>query len=216
MPIAAVNIANAEVIMHGLITSGGAGSINTQFVFHYKRGSTAPALTKAALDTIFQSGVAVSICAALNARWTQTINTIRWLDDPLDVAVPFTHAVVGSIAGDSLSSHLAGYILMRTGLRGRSYRGSKHFGPFSESDVTTPNDDIFNAGCLARLVTIQGNVGATLTDTNFNAWDPVVYSRKLSLPTLQPIASIVSNVVQTVLVNKRVGNMRRRQAKSLY
>jgi len=216
MPIAPTDIVHAEVTLTGLISAGGSNSVNTQFVFHYRRTAVVTTPTKTALNTIFQATVAAPIIAALNARWSQKTNTVRWLDDPLDQAVPFTAVNPGAIAGDSLPSHLAVFVLMRTGLRGRRYRGGKHLGPFSESDVTAAGDDILNVAAQGRLATIIGAIGTPLTDALGITWNPCVYSRRLSSPDLEPLASIATNDVTTVLYNKRLGNMKRRQVKSVY
>jgi len=216
MPIPAANITHAEVIMGGLISAGGSNSINTQFVFHYRRTGVTVAPSKANLAAAFQAGPAVPIIAMLNARWSEKYVSVRWMDDPLDQAVPFTNVNAGAIAGDSMPTHVAVYVLLRTGLKGRSYRGSKHFGPFSESDATALGDDILNAAAQARLATTITAIGAALIDASPNTWNPCVYSRVLSSPLLQPIATITTNDVTTVLYNKRLGNMKRRQVKSVY
>ncbi len=216
MPIAPASITHAEVIMGGLISSGGSNSVNTQFVFHYRRTSTVVNPSKANLATIFQATVAVPITAMLNARWTEKYVSVRWMDDPLDQAVPFANVVPGAIAGDSMPTHVAVFVLMRTGLKGRSYRGGKHFGPFSESDATTAGDDILNVAAQGRLATTIAAMALALTDASPNTWNPCIYARSLSSPNLQPIATITTNDVTTILYNKRLGNMKRRQVKSVY
>lgn len=216
MPIASNLISHAEIIMGGLISAGGSNSVNTQFVFHYRRPATVNPLSKAALNTAFQAAVAPSIIAMLNARWSQKYNSVRWMDDPLDQAVPFTAVNAGAIAGDSLATHLAVFVLFRTGLKGRNYRGGKHFGPFSEADCTTGGDDILNAAAIARLATTITALAVPITDASPNTWNPCVYARSLSQPLLSPVASIVTNDITTILFNKRLGNMKRRQVKSVY
>jgi hypothetical protein len=208
-------VIHAEVIMHGLIASGGSNAVRTQFVFHYRRIATVVAPSKAALATAFQAGPGAAIVAALNARWSEQTVSVRWLNDALDQAVPFTNVNVGAIAGDSLASHIAAFILFRTGIKGRSYRGGKHLGPFSESDVTAAGDDVFNAGCVGRLTTINSALAAPLTDSTPNTWKLSIYSRTLSQYRTNP-TTIVANDVATILTNKRVANMKRRQVASVY
>lgn len=216
MPIASNLISHAEIIMGGLISAGGSNSVNTQFVFHYRRPAVVNPLSKAALATAFQAAVGPSIIAMLNARWSEKYVSVRWMDDPLDQAVPFANVNPGAIAGDSLATHLAVFVLYRTGLKGRSYRGGKHFGPFSESDTTAGGDDILNAAAIARLATTILALAAPVVDSGPNTWNPCVYARILSSPLLSPVATIITNDVATVLFNKRLGNMKRRQVKSVY
>lgn len=215
MAIPANQIINAEVIMTGLIASGGSNAVNTQFVFQYRRIAVVVAPTKTALATAFQAGPGAAIVAALNARWSEQTVSVRWLNDALDQALPFANVNVGAIAGDSLASHVAGFMLFRTGIKGKSYRGGKHFGPFSEADVTTANDDVFNAAALTRITAIATALAAPLVDATPNTWKLSVYSRVLSQGRQNP-TTIIANDVATILVNKRVANMKRRQVKSVY
>lgn len=215
MPIPANEIIHAEVIMQGLIASGGSNAVNTQFIFQYRRLSTAVAPTKTALAAAFQAGPGAAIVAALNARWSEQFVSVRWINDALDQAVPFANVNAGAIAGDSLASHVAGFMLFRTGIKGRSYRGGKHFGPFSEADVTTANDDIFNAAAVTRITAIATALATSLVDATPNTWKLCVFSRVLSQVKTNP-TTVVANDVATILVNKRVANMKRRQVKSVY
>jgi hypothetical protein len=123
-----------------------------------------------------------------------------------------TATEVGAITGDRLQTFAAAFLLMRTGLRGRQFRGSKHFGPMSESDI---GDDVFNAGCLARLATIATAMLATLTDTTGNQWKLTVLSRTLSQLQFNP-TTVVTNDVTQILVRESVGTMRGRKVESVY
>ncbi|HET9309353.1 MAG TPA: hypothetical protein VFO46_25285, partial [Candidatus Sulfotelmatobacter sp.] len=155
MPIPANQMLNIEIQVHGVVGAGGSGSRFSDFVFHYARQNPALALpTKAQIDTAFQAAVVVPMGAALNARFLQSRNSIRYLDDALDAFADFSHAVVGAIAGDSMSTIIAAFHLGRTGLRGKNYLGKKHWFPLSESDTTSGSDDILNAGAITRFNTL--------------------------------------------------------------
>jgi len=181
MPIPMNEVLVAEVIMRGIITGGGLDTINTNFVFHFRRLATAVDPAKASIFNAFNTSVATPIAAALNEDWEATATTIRYTNDALDGPIEFSSALVGAITGDRLSSFASAYLLMRTSLRGREYRGSKHLGPFSESDVTHATGcDIFNAGAVARLTTAAAAIGAGFTDSTTNNWVPCILSRKLS------------------------------------
>ena len=215
MAIPATSIIHAEIIMQGLIASGGSNAVPTQFIFQYRRTSTAVAPDKAALATAFQTAVGIPIIAMLNARWSEQFVSVRWINDALDQALPFTNVNVGGVAGDSLASHVAGFMLFRTGIKGRSYRGGKHFGPFSEADVTTAGDDVFNAAAIVRLTSTATALATSIVDSTPNTWKLCIYSRVLSQSRTNP-TTIVANDVATILINKRVANMKRRQVNSVY
>jgi len=216
MPVPANQMLNIEIHVHGDCAAGGSNDRKSDAVFHFQRTNPALALpTKAQIDTAFQAAIVVVMGAALNARWLQSRNSIRYLDDPTDAFVDFSHAVVGSIAGDSMTTVEAAYLLLRTGLRGGSYRSSKHLFPMSESDTTSGTDDLFNAGCLTRLTAIGAAILAGFTDASGNIWKSTVVSRKKSNFAVSP-AVVVANLVTAVAVNKRVGRMRHREVASAY
>jgi len=215
MPIPLNQVTTAEIVVRGLIASGGSNAVNTNFVFHYRRTAVAVNPTKIALHNAFQLGPMIPIAAALNVGWSAALNDIRWVNDAQDQYVSFANASVGAIAGDRLSTVAAVYLLFRTGLRGRAYRGSKHLGPFSESDVTAANEDLLNAAAQVRILAINTALATPLVDATGNTWNFTLLSRSLSQLTLNPTTVTVNDITQ-LLFNKRVGTMRRRQAASVY
>lgn len=215
MPIPLTSIETVEIQSRGLIASGGSTSKATNFTYHFRRTSTAGAITHAAIDTAFQAAVGVPQAAALNARWSQHSNSVRYVDDALDAPVFFSHVLVGGVAGDSMSTIMSVYLLLRTGLRGKSYRGCKHLAPASEADTTAATDDILNAAALARFGALGSAILAGFTDANGNVWVPVILSKTLSQLLVNP-TTVVKTDVTSVLVNKRLGRMKRRQVTSVY
>lgn len=215
MPIPANQIVNAEIVMRGVSAAGGSSARNFNFVFNYRRIAVAVAPSKVALEAAFNAGPTPVILAALNARYTQSRNDVRWLNDAEDPYFPVARAGVGAIAGDSLSTFDAAYILLRTALRGRSFRGCKHLGPMSEADVTGPNDDIWNAAGLVRLNAVAASIIVPLVDATGNQWNLSVVSRKNSTLETNP-TTVVANDVTLSLVNKRVGSLNSRKVQSTY
>lgn len=209
MPIPAANIFNVQIEVKGTAATGGSSVTPAINVFSYQRTTSVNPFTKIALDTIFQTTVMVPLKAAMNVRYTPGSLTIRVLDDFNDYATVFPVAGVGAIATDSLPSNEAVYMLLRTTLRGRNYRGSKHFGPASEVDTT--NDLLVGAG-LVRWQAVQAAVLSNLVDANGNTWVPTVLSRDLSNLALLPIASVVATQVTDVLLDLNIGTMRRRRS----
>lgn len=214
MPTPPITGPVVEVAMKGLMAAAGSGSVNTVFLFHFRRsGGTTPP-SKANIDAAFQTAIATPIAAALNARWAATVDSVRFIQDALDAPIDFTSTLVGAITGDSMPSDQAAYLLLRTGVRGKSYKGSKHLGPMSESDTTT-SGDIFNSGCLTRLATIATAILGGFTDSDSNIWKTSVISTSLSTLRTNP-TNIIGNDVVQVKVNHRVGGMNRRKVASVY
>jgi len=207
MPYVPVVGSIAEVTAFGTIAAAGSSSKNVISVFHYRLGLLTAPPTKTALETRFDAIVGASMLAAFNNRYTQQQTTVRWIDDATDPPVSFARAGVGAIATDSLPTDLTVSMLLRTGLRGRNYRGSKHFPAANEADTT---GDVLTGAGLVRWQTLQASVFATLVDALVNSWVPSVLSRSLSVLDTNP-TTVIANDVTQVLLNKNTGTMRRRR-----
>jgi hypothetical protein len=209
-------LTHAEVQVHGLVSAAGVNSKNALFTFHYRRLAVINPCSETALDTIFQSTVAVPLFLALNNRILQKGNTVRFMDDPTRISQPVNHALVGGVSGDSMPTSNMVSTLYRSALRGKSYRGGNRFFPVSESDTTAATADILNAGSIALWAAFLAAVVTPLVDATSNTWVLCVYSRFLSKPTLLPQATIITNDVQTALLNKTVRKSKRRAQVSSY
>jgi len=215
MPLPDNQLLNAEIVVYGQISSGGSSVVNTVNVFHYKRQDVVNVMSKTALDTAFQAAIVVKLALALNNRWTQLFNTIRMVDDALDPPTNFSHAEVGGVAGDGQPALSSVFINLRTNLRGQNFRGSKHFGPLSEADATAPDADVLNAAAVTRFTTLITALGTTITDGTPNSWKLEVLSRNLSKLKKNP-TTITATQVNAILLNKRIGRLRRREPRSVY
>ncbi len=215
MPIPATSIDVVEIHLRGAIAAGGGNVVNTDFGFYFNRTSTVPPLLKSGIDAAFQAAMVVDIGAALNIRWLQHFNTIRYLNDALDAPVQFNHAVAGAVVGDSMPTFASAYMNFRTGVRGQNYRGSKHWAPLSESDTTTGTDDILNGAALARWGTVKTDLLAGFTDAQTNNWRLVVFSKTPSTYDVNP-TNLVWNVVTEIVIRKNIGRMKKREVKSVY
>jgi hypothetical protein len=212
-PMPAVNLVNAEIIMQGVAAAAGSNAVNIANVFHFRRIATVVNANKAQMEAAFQAAIALPILAALNVRYTQTFTSVRFLNDPMDQAQLFPRAIAGSIAGDSMASLDTAFVLLRTGFKGRSFRGRKFLSPMSEAD-TTATSDVFNAAAIARLTTAMNAMFGGFTDASPNTWVLQVYSRLLDEFVVKPV--VVSYDVNQVALNKRIGRLKRREVKSVY
>jgi len=215
MPINPTLISNAEILVQGRIVAGGSNSRATSYTFHFKRTTTVNPLSKANFESIFQSTVMAKVLLASNVRWNQLFNNVRWIDDAQDQSLPISRNNLGAIATPGSQSFDAVYVLLRTALRGKNYRGSKHFFGVSEADTTQPNDDILNAGAIVLWGDVITGMMTPLVDASGNTWNLSVVSRNLSQLRVNP-TTVISNVVTTALLNKRIGRMSRRTSVSVY
>jgi len=212
MPIPLNQVRVAEIVLRGQIAAGGSDAINTAFVFHYRRNTVSVDPSKTALNTAFTAGPVVPIAAALNVSWEASLHDIRWVNDAEDPYLSVTATEVGAIAGDRLPSDDAVFLLFRTALRGRRFKGGKHLAPFSESDI---GNDILNAGAVTRCNAICTALGTPLTDSTGNTWNFTILSRFLSQLRTNP-TTVVANDVTQLLVNQRIGTMLNRKVRSVY
>ena len=213
MSIPATSIVNAEVIMTGIAAAAGSTSKIIENVYHFRRTTTVNSPDKGVLEAAFQASIGAAVIAALNVRYTQTVTSVRWMNDPLDQAFPYAEAGVGAIAGDSMATDNQAYVLLRTGIKGRSYRGNKKYGPLSEADTTTTSD-VLNAAAIARFASIEAALLAGFTDANSNTWILQVYSRVLDKLVVKP--AVAAFDIIAVLLNRRVSSLNRRKVKSVY
>jgi hypothetical protein len=202
--------------MQGIGAAGGSTSRNFNFRFNYKRTTNANPLSETVLETAFNGAPTTAILAALNIRFTQTLNVVRFVEDAQRPAVSVSRVGTGAVTGDGMPMHNAAFILKRMGIRGRGAHGSNHFGPLSESDTTTPDADILNAAAITRFSAIITAINATLTDGNGNIWVPVVLSRVKPAQYKSNPTNVVTFPISQMLLNKRIGRMKRRERGSVY
>jgi len=135
------------------------------------------------------------------------------VNDPLDQAVAVSRAVAGAITGDSRASLDTAFCKIQTGIKGKSYRGNKKYGPMSESDSTTTGD-VYNAGCIARFATLRTAYLNGFTDSDGYVWVPVLYSRLNDELVTKPAVACAD--VTNFLLNHRIGRLKRREVASVY
>lgn len=191
----------------GTYASAGSGARTVVQNCMYQLAVVAALPTKAALEAAFDAGPMAAYLAAANSRFTQSMNQVRFLDDATDAFESTTRAGVGAIGTDSSPILDCVTLYFKTALRGRSYRGFKHFVGLNEADTT---GDVLTGAGLARWQGVQAAYGAVIVDALGNSWTPCVVSQKLSQLLVNP-TTVVANPVSQVLLNKTVGSMRKRR-----
>jgi len=214
MPIADADITVAEIVVRQEMTFGAATVKTMLNVFHFRRTNTPAAANKGNVAGAFSAQVVTPWLLLVNAALKVATISVRWLDDVEDQYNDTTVNNVGNVAGDPLSMHSAAMLHFKTGLRGRSRQGSKHFGGMSESDCTTYGDT-WNAGALTRIGDVADAIEAGFTEAGGNVWVPCIVSRIHSQLATNPTFIEKADVTQ-IRVNKTVGTMKHRKARSSY
>lgn len=200
--------AYVEIVVKGHADPGTETAIKKAYnVYVYKRAATTPALNKANVATAFKTAVIDVLKDLLSVSYKADSIDIRALDDHLDPYLPVAHTADGTVAGDSLPSTNNVVMHMKTSVRGRAYRGRKHFSPIAEADTTLDN---LKATPIANWASFGAAYLAGFTDSDGSVWVPHVVQYSLSAFT--PLGNVVvSTPVSSVTVNATLGTMKRRK-----
>jgi hypothetical protein len=201
-----------EVSLLGTCVETGGGTKNLANVFHFRRSAAGGGPTKANINAAFIAKYAAAWAAALSVLYVESAVTIRDITNNLDLPTPFTGtAFDGTVVGARLPMQSSVSLLLRTGNRGKSFRGGKRISPVAESHVTA---DEINGGALAVWNTLTALMVSSFTDADGNTWTHEVLSKTLSNFVPQP-AVIVAADITSALLNKTIGTMRRRKERTV-
>lgn len=174
-------------------------------VYDYLRSASGTPPTMATILAAFKSAVLTPLGNCLSVSYVKAYCDLRWLDDPTNPYTIIADGVNGQVAGDSLPSVNNVSMQLKTGLRGRIYRGAKRYGPIAESHTTL---DYLNSTAIALWATFQTAYLTPFVAGGYN-FSPVVVSQKSS--TFNPTTAIVvATPVTTTIVNAYLGIMRKR------
>lgn len=201
-----------EVICYAYAAAVGAGVKNIVGVYNYMRVVDVAPPVKSDIEATWQTNIGTPLLLCLHSSFTQTYNTVRFFDDALDPPQAFTETGVGAVSGDRAPDYVAACVQLGTGLRGRSYRGSKHFGPIAESDTT---GDVIATGSITKFQNLAMAVVAGFTDGAGNLWFPVIKSNKPPAQYEHNPTTVVANIVSSYKLNKTLGTMRRRKQRTI-
>jgi len=215
MPIADNQKFTAEVQLNGTVSAAGGQVRHTLAIFRYRRGNGSPPVSKV--------NIAAAVAAKLKGPWLALLNEdytldsvgVRIMEDPSDdwyLATGAGFTGPGLIAGDRLPPQDVAFLLLKTGFRGKHYRGAKFISPMSESDTTDATADLWNAACLARLNTLAAAIDDSVIDADTNTWSPIVCQHSLIddsvIPWIIPFA-----VITNVKVKQSISHLKTRANK---
>jgi len=181
-------------------------------IFHYHYASGSGAVDLQSFIDNFQTLVVSQIAPLLNVRVINVRSRVRPLDDPLVPSVEQSSGLYnGAVTGDPLSTSLAAVVQFLSDARGRSFRGSKHFGGLSESD--TDGGDELSTTTIGNWATALTQLAANMTDSGSYTYNPCVLSGTLSNVLGTP-PSFTGATVSSVSLNHIIGTMRRRKERT--
>lgn len=201
-----------EIVVQAATVARGGQSKPVFNIFHYRRTNIVLPVTKAHIETAFQADVGALMLLALNVDYEQTITTIRFFDDATDAPLAFTETGVGAISGERMDSFVAVTVQLKTAIRGRIGRGSKHFGPIGESQS---NGDVLVAGSITLFQNLGAGIVDGFTDADANFWQPVIKSGKSPAQYAVNPCTVVTNDVIAYRLNQNPGTMKRRKIKTV-
>ncbi len=211
MGITLAQTKHLELVHTGVCGEGGSNSKTIINVYHYVRNAFVLPITKSEIFTAWKAAIGDKVILHLNERYTSQNVKIRILDDPEDRYSIHAFTDVGAIAGDSLPSHEASVLLLKSAVRGRFAQGRKHYAPLSESQI---GDDVLNAGALTTIGAIKTGILAGFTDATGNVWKSCIVSKTYSDLQASP-ASIFSYVVNEVTITNNIGIMKNRKVSTV-
>ena len=199
-----------EIVTRGHADPGTEPTVKKFYnVYHFRKTVSGGTPVKANISAAFVTAIATPLQPLLSVSYLTDYIDVRFIDDYTDPYRTVALAKPGTVAGDSLPSVNNITLQLKTGLRGRTTRGSKHYGPIAEVDTTLDSVKAtpligWNAFCATYL--------AGFTDADGFIWKPFLVSRKLS--TFGPtIADVVGYNITEIKVNSVLGIMRRRKEK---
>lgn len=201
----------SEVTARGSILPGTLDSRACVSVWHFARTTTVNPCVPANVAAAFATWYSGNLLSAQCDTFTLAEVGARMLDDPTSLEGISTVGDPGGNEDDLYAADTAVYFQLVTGLRGRSFLGSKHIGAPGESQIT--NGLLAGAG-LTGWQAVQTAIGLLsttgFTDSDGNVWKLIVLSKSLStLDTIPP--TLKYTAVTSVLLNKRIGTMGRRR-----
>jgi len=201
-----------EFVFRGHSVEAGGGARKFINILHFTRVAGPGTGTEAQFLTAVDGALATSLSAALSDLYVADDTVTRFMDDPTRMGVVGGNSLVGARGGDRLPDFNAVVTRKITAGRGRSYRGSNHWGPIAESDTDL---DKLVAGAQGRWDDVATNLAAIGTGSitvGSDTWKLIVLS-----PTLSDLISnpslFTGAIVTNSIANSIVGTMRRRKEK---
>lgn len=222
MPVPFQNVAGtptepqfAEIVLKG--HSIQSDTLERPFVniLHFKRTLNVSNSDESALFDALDTALSATFMAALSEFYVGDFTRVRFMDDPMRAAIEVASLGNGLVEDDRAPNFDA--VVTRKicgGARGRSFKGSNHWGPIAESSTT--KDRLSIAGAIVWSAfndALNGIAQDGLSASGGDLWKLIVLSPTLSNLTANPSVFTGAYVTETLL-NLRIGSMNRRKEKA--
>jgi len=198
-----------EIQQHGRVNLTGGPTKNFFNIYHYELAfGTVDTYTQLGQD--FYAKVVQQLMPLLSSQYTLYELAIRMLDRATEQFTVVPMNFPGGATGDRVASITSVTLPFKCVDRGKSFRGSKHFGPISDADQT---GDQITPAIVPTWNTFATTLGGIFASVN-GQYRPVIVSRKLSQLKQDP-TNVVGSRVSSVLVNLTLGTMRRRKERTV-
>jgi hypothetical protein len=200
-----------QIIIQGTVSETGGSGKNVFNVFTYFQNPNQPGPpTAVAVANVFLTNVWAAFAPLISIAWVPTATMCRYLDITTNPLLAAAIPTGGGKALPRLPSQQAVVTPFRTSLRGKNYRGSKHWGPIDTASVTS---DELTAAAVTAWTAQLPNLLANLP-VGGQTFSPCVVSRSLSQLARDPV-TINGAIITQALLNKTIGTMRRRKEKTV-
>ena len=200
-----------ECVVRGSMTQPVAGTVNAVSVFNFRRLTNSPIFNPTNISGVFQTAFKSVADSLFSDEFLYNQFECRQLDDPTAATAIAPDGDGGTNPDDAYQTDNAVYFQLKTGFRGRSFFGSKHFTGCVETHVDA---GYLNATGQTAWTTMKTKLllwtTTGLVDGAGNAWKLCVISRVLSNLVASPAVFTGADVL-SVLLNTRVGTMGRRR-----
>lgn len=209
------SLTNPKFVEVALVTDVTVGAANTVIrtynVFDFRRLTNSTAGSLANVRTKFWADLDGPLLAAMADSCQVIKTTSRWLDDPTSLEEETSLGAFGTVEEEVYASDTAAYMQLKSGYRGRSYNGAKHFVGPAETQIL---NGYLNGGGItlwdAVRDVLSGWGTAGFTDAGGDTWFLSIVSRLLSDLEASP-AVFTGATVSSILLNNRIGTMGRRR-----
>lgn len=200
-----------EIISYATLAAGGASTRPANNVWHYYRNNTTPPFSKAHVEAVFQTSVMADLLLCLSTAYGQTKTTVRCFDDALDAPVGFAETGVGALTTARSPDFEAATMRLNTGLRGKPFRGFKHFSGLVEASSL---GDALTSGALTLFNGVCAALMTGLTDLDGNNWIPGIKTNKSPAQYKTNPTNVIFTPLTSATMNPLLTTMRRRRAKA--
>jgi hypothetical protein len=200
-----------EIITYATLAASGGSTKASNNVWHFYRSAAVLGVVKSQIESAFQTAIMTPLLATLGTVYGQTGTSVRFFDDAMDAPIIFTETGVGGLGTARSPDFEAVTLRLRTGIRGKPFRGYKHFSGVVEASSL---GDALTTGALTAFGAVCTALMAGFTDASGNIWLPGIKTNKSPAQYRTNPTNVIFSPLVSATVNPLLTTMRRRRAKA--